>query len=61
MSSKRALHFVFKIGNRQANTKFYRDLLGLKVIVYLSVFCLLYHYTNMVNYEFNIITVLIII
>ncbi|CAB4011698.1 Hypothetical predicted protein [Paramuricea clavata] len=32
MSSRRALHFVFKIGNRRANTKFYRDLLGLKVL-----------------------------
>ena len=38
MSSKRALHFVFKIANRKANTKFFRDLLGLKVIMYISVY-----------------------
>jgi lactoylglutathione lyase len=32
MSSKRALHFVFKIGNRRDTAKFYRDVLGMKFL-----------------------------
>lgn len=32
MCTRRALHFVFKIGDRKANAKFYRDLLGIKVL-----------------------------
>lgn len=31
MSTRRALHFVFKIGDRKANARFYRDLLGIQV------------------------------
>ncbi|KAK3721406.1 hypothetical protein QZH41_018783 [Actinostola sp. cb2023] len=30
MSTKRALHFVFKIANRHENAKFYRSILGMK-------------------------------
>lgn len=32
MSSKRALHFVFKIGNRKETARFYRDVLGMKFL-----------------------------
>lgn len=32
MSHKRALHFVFKIGNRKETAKFYRDILGMKFL-----------------------------
>ena len=31
MTSRRALHYVFKVGNRTETTKFYRDVLGMKV------------------------------
>lgn len=33
MSLRRALHFVFKIGNRNETVKFYRDILGMKVCI----------------------------
>ena len=29
MASRRALHYVLKIGDREASVKFYRDLLGM--------------------------------
>ncbi|XP_022787596.1 glyoxalase domain-containing protein 4-like [Stylophora pistillata] len=32
MSLRRALHFVFKIANRNETMKFYRDILGMKVL-----------------------------
>lgn len=32
MASRRALHFVFKIGNRTKTAKFYRDVLGMKFL-----------------------------
>lgn len=32
MGSRRSLHFVFKIGDRAATAKFYRDVLGMKVL-----------------------------
>jgi len=32
MSQTRALHFVFKVGNRTETAKFYRDVLGMKVL-----------------------------
>lgn len=32
MSLRRALHFVFKIGNRNETIKFYREILGMKVL-----------------------------
>lgn len=32
MSAVRALHFVFKVGNRTDTIKFYRDVLGIKVL-----------------------------
>ncbi|XP_068680972.1 glyoxalase domain-containing protein 4-like [Montipora foliosa] len=32
MSLRRALHFVFKIGNRNETMKFYREILGMKVL-----------------------------
>ncbi|KAJ7387083.1 Glyoxalase domain-containing protein 4 [Desmophyllum pertusum] len=32
MSLRRALHFVFKIGNRNETVKFYREILGMKVL-----------------------------
>uniref|UniRef100_A0A0P4WKA6 VOC domain-containing protein n=1 Tax=Scylla olivacea TaxID=85551 RepID=A0A0P4WKA6_SCYOL len=32
MASRRALHFVYKIGDRKATVKFYRDILGMKVL-----------------------------
>lgn len=32
MASKRALHFVFKIGDRKSTAKFYREILGMKVL-----------------------------
>ncbi|XP_031556933.1 glyoxalase domain-containing protein 4-like [Actinia tenebrosa] len=32
MSSRRALHFVFKVGNRNETTKFYRSILGMKAL-----------------------------
>ena len=38
MASRRALHFVFKIGDRKANTKFFRDILGMKVILKFVLF-----------------------
>ena len=31
MTLRRALHFVFKIGNRNETIKFYREILGMKV------------------------------
>ena len=31
MASRRALHFVFKVGNRFETARFYRDVLGMKV------------------------------
>lgn len=31
MATRRALHFVFKVGNRFQTTHFYRDVLGMKV------------------------------
>lgn len=31
MSARRALHFVFKVGDRPATIKFYKDVLGMKV------------------------------
>jgi len=33
MSGRRALHFVFKIGDRNQTIKFYKDVLGMKVLV----------------------------
>ena len=30
-AQRRALHYVFKIGKRTETTKFYRDVLGMKV------------------------------
>lgn len=38
MISGRALHFVFKIPERKLTMKFYRDILGMKVISYLNNF-----------------------
>lgn len=32
MSTRRALHFVFKVGNRPQTAKFYRDVLGMKFL-----------------------------
>ncbi|XP_061162559.1 glyoxalase domain-containing protein 4-like [Saccostrea echinata] len=32
MSSRRVLHFVFKIGNRTETAKFYRDVLGMQIL-----------------------------
>lgn len=32
MCSRRALHFVFKVGDRKQTAKFYRDILGMKVL-----------------------------
>ncbi|KAM7444554.1 Glyoxalase domain-containing protein 4 [Porites harrisoni] len=32
MAPRRALHFVFKIGNRNETIKFYREILGMKVL-----------------------------
>jgi len=32
MSNKRALHYVFKVGNRNETAKFYRDVLGMKFL-----------------------------
>lgn len=31
MAARRALHFVFKVGNRFQTARFYRDVLGMKV------------------------------
>ena len=33
MASGRALHFVFKVADRTATAKFYREILGMKVSV----------------------------
>uniref|UniRef100_A0A8D2I6T7 Glyoxalase domain containing 4 n=1 Tax=Urocitellus parryii TaxID=9999 RepID=A0A8D2I6T7_UROPR len=32
MAGRRALHFVFKVGNRFQTTHFFRDVLGMKVL-----------------------------
>lgn len=32
MATRRALHFVFKVGNRKATADFYRNILGMKVL-----------------------------
>jgi len=32
MSGRRALHFVFKIGDRDQTMKFFREILGMKVL-----------------------------
>ncbi|KAI8507578.1 Glyoxalase domain-containing protein 4 [Branchiostoma belcheri] len=32
MAGRRALHFVFKVGDRNTTAKFYRDILGMKVL-----------------------------
>ena len=31
MSGRRALHFVFKVGDRTETIRFYKDVLGMKV------------------------------
>lgn len=31
MAARRPLHFVFKVADRTATVKFYRDVLGMKV------------------------------
>ena len=31
MATRRALHFVFKVADRTATAKFYREILGMKV------------------------------
>ncbi len=31
--SRRALHYVLKIGNRAKNIEFYKNILGMKVII----------------------------
>ena len=38
MATKRALHFVFKVGDRTSTAKFYREVLGMKVGVATSFF-----------------------
>ena len=30
--TRRALHYVFKVSDREATVKFYRDILGMKVL-----------------------------
>uniref|UniRef100_A0A2R9C361 VOC domain-containing protein n=1 Tax=Pan paniscus TaxID=9597 RepID=A0A2R9C361_PANPA len=32
MAARRALHFVFKVGNRFQTARFYRDVLGMKAL-----------------------------
>ena len=34
MCDRRALHFVFKVGDRTQTIKFYKDILGMKVTKY---------------------------
>ncbi len=41
MSGRRALHFVFKVGDRQKTIRFYKDILGMKV--YTFIFEALFH------------------
>lgn len=36
----RALHFVFKVAERTKTIKFYRELLGMKVIIFVPFFFL---------------------
>ena len=36
--NRRALHFVFKVGNRPCSTDFYRKILGMKVKIFLCIF-----------------------
>ncbi|PNI23256.1 GLOD4 isoform 19 [Pan troglodytes] len=33
MAARRALHFVFKVGNRFQTARFYRDVLGMKSVL----------------------------
>lgn len=41
MVTGRALHFVFKVGNRTQTARFYRDILGMKVygqlLIYINI------------------------
>uniref|UniRef100_A0A4W2HU46 VOC domain-containing protein n=1 Tax=Bos indicus x Bos taurus TaxID=30522 RepID=A0A4W2HU46_BOBOX len=37
MANRRALHFVFKVGNRFETACFYRDVLGMKFV--LNMWC----------------------
>lgn len=39
MALRRALHFVFKVGDRGRTATFYRDVLGMKVIISVSFRC----------------------
>lgn len=49
--ARRALHYVFKIGDRNSTIKFYREILGMKVLnmntnskIYLFVVSLFKHF-----------------
>lgn len=58
----RALHFVFKIGNRKCNLKFFKDVLGMKVnynyilVCQFSLFifiCILFYYKPVLCFKFS--------
>ena len=41
MTTRRALHFVFKVANRKGTINFYRNVLGMKVSCFVSILYLL--------------------
>ncbi len=47
-SSRRALHYVFKVADRASTAMFYRDILGMKVPTYLPTY-----YSNHINKPFT--------
>lgn len=54
MTSRRALHFVFKIGNRTETAKFFRNVLGMKVCVTHFEFPRLFLVACVLSYEAKI-------
>ena len=48
MATKRALHFVFKVGDRTSTAKFYREVLGMKVGIEADGWLLMY-FRNLTN------------
>lgn len=54
MATGRALHFVFKIPDRALTVKFYREILGMKVMVSIcQIFSFFFHnFVSITRYRF---------
>ncbi|CAG0898109.1 unnamed protein product [Darwinula stevensoni] len=53
MAGRRALHFVFKVGDRTKTAHFYRNILGMKVVLSLAVKDLLETVQQLQNFVFS--------